>query len=105
MSCEHKSLMPLPKGEKVREAREGEAETMSQPDQPGGKTEPCGRCGGGPSSVLCGTCLEKELYYLKRFEEAVLKRMAMEPQHSRLDHDCELCEALADLRHARVRRG
>lgn len=64
----------------------------------------CSRCSGGTKDCLCVECFRKEHYWLTRLEEAVLKRMAMEPQHSRLDHDCEICEALSDLRRARRKR-
>ena len=66
----------------------------------------CYRCGEGTKADnLCLDCLRRDHYWLKKFEEAVLKRMAHEPQHSRLDHECGICVALADLRHARARRG
>jgi hypothetical protein len=41
--------------------------------------------------------LKAELYLLGKLEDLLRKRHVGEPRHSRLDHDCPECEALADL--------
>lgn len=41
--------------------------------------------------------LKREIYLLQMLEGAVRRRRVMEPQHSRQDHECQECDALADL--------
>jgi len=47
--------------------------------------------------------IQAELYLLRRLEQAVIRRRAMEPRHSQEDHECSECEVLAELQ--RLRKG
>jgi hypothetical protein len=41
--------------------------------------------------------LRAENMYLLKLRDLVIARRAMEPQHSREDHECPECEVLSDL--------
>lgn len=46
--------------------------------------------------------MSAELYLLRALEQAVIRRHATEPRHSREDHECSECEVLSALRGVRL---
>ena len=46
----------------------------------------------------------EEVLALRPVKDLLIARRAMEPRHSREDHECKECDALSELRRVRVQR-